>query len=366
MFPYSSVWFIEIFVILFVAFLFSVIQNLIYRPLMRHLEKTHKLWDDALIYSLHKPLKFLIWLLGITYALDVAKVATGKYIIFEIVSPARRIGVAIFIAWFLIRFIRRIAERLVHPDYTKKPRDKTTVDAISKLSVLFILIAVTLVLMQEFNVPISGVVAFGGGGAIVIGLAAKDILANFFGGLMIYLDRPFSVGDWIRSPDKDIEGTVEHIGWRLTRIRTFDKRPLYVPNSIFSNVALENPSRMTNRRIKTTFGLRYCDAPKVPAIINDIEGMLKNHPEIDARQTMFVKLIEFAASSLNFQIYTFTKTTQWVKFQTIQEDVFLKIVDIVYNKHNASMAYPTRTIEIPKEIAVGLMGQGITLKEEKK
>ena len=91
---------------------------------------------------------------------------------------------------------------------------------------------------------------------------------------MIYLDRPFDVGDWVRSPDKNIEGTVEDIGWRLTRIRTFDKRPLYVPNGTFSTISVENPSRMSNRRIKTNIGLRYDDANKVATIIADIESML--------------------------------------------------------------------------------------------
>ncbi len=92
---------------------------------------------------------------------------------------------------------------------------------------------------------------------------------------MIYFDRPFKVGDWIRSPDRQIEGTVERIGWRMTSIRTFDKRPLYVPNSVFSNIVVENPSRMLNRRIFETIGLRYDDADKVPVIIDEVREMLK-------------------------------------------------------------------------------------------
>ena len=106
---------------------------------------------------------------------------------------------------------------------------------------------------------------FGGVGGLIVGLAAKDLLSNFFGGMMIYFDRPFKVGDWIRSPDRQIEGTVERIGWRMTIIRTFDKRPLYVPNSVFSSIVVENPSRMLNRRINETFGLRYQDADKFGA-----------------------------------------------------------------------------------------------------
>ena len=119
-------------------------------------------------------------------------------------------------------------------------------DAMAKLLRLSVIITAGLVVLQTLGFSISGVLAFGGVGGIAVGFAARDLLANFFGGLMIYLDRPFSVGDWVRSPDRNIEGTVERIGWRLTVIRTFDKRPLYVPNSVFANIAVENPSRMAS------------------------------------------------------------------------------------------------------------------------
>ena len=93
--------------------------------------------------------------------------------------------------------------------------------------------------------------------------------------MVIYLDRPFKVGEWVRSPDKEIEGTVEEIGWRMTRIRTFDQRPLYVPNATFVSISVENPSRMRNRRIKETIGIRYDDADKMREIITDVVAMLR-------------------------------------------------------------------------------------------
>ena len=117
----------------------------------------------------------------------------------------------------------------------------------------------------------------------------------------------------------------------------------------FSTVSLENPSRMSNRRIKTTIGLRYDDATKMKTVLSAIEDMLRNHPEIDTRQTLMVNLFEFGPSSLNFFIYTFTKTTDWVKFQAIQQDVFLKIIEIITN-HGAEIAFPTRTIQVPEGI----------------
>lgn len=204
--------------------------------------------------------------------------------------------------------------------------------------------------MQMLEVDTKPLIAFGSVGAAGIAFASKDLLGNFFGGLMIYLDRPFSIGDWVRSPDKNIEGTVEYIGWRTTRIRTFDKRPLYVPNGLFLVISVENPSRMLNRRIKTNIGLRYQDATKVGPIINDVEAMLRAHDEIDTNQTLIVNLVEFGPSSLNFMVYTFTKTTNWVKFQAVQQDVFLKIIEII-EQHGAECAFPTQTVHIPDGIA---------------
>jgi len=208
-----------------------------------------------------------------------------------------------------------------------------------------VFITAGLSVLQTLGVSISGVLAFGGIGGIAVGFAAKDLLANFFGGLMIYMDRPFAVGDWVRSPDRNIEGTVEQIGWRLTQIRTFDQRPLYVPNSVFATISLENPSRMRNRRINETIGVRYEDAAKLPVIVDDVRKMLLEHPDIDASRTLMVNFDSFADSSLEFFIYTFTKTVDWVEFHQVKERVMLKIIRIVEG-HGAEFAFPTRTLHV--------------------
>lgn len=203
-------------------------------------------------------------------------------------------------------------------------------------------------MLQTIGVSISGILAFGGIGGIAVGFAAKDLLANFFGGLMVYLDRPFSVGDWVRSPDKEIEGTVEHIGWRQTRIRTFDKRPLYIPNATFSLISVENPSRMSHRRIYEKIGIRYDDVDALASIMNDIKAMLKTHQDIDSSQTMIVSFNEFGPSSLDFFVYTFTKTTNWIRFHEVKQDILLKIIDIIAS-HKAELAFPTQTLKVQTE-----------------
>ena len=153
----------------------------------------------------------------------------------------------------------------------------------------------------------------------------------------------------MRSPDKEIEGTVEDVGWRLTRIRTFDKRPLYIPNSAFASISVENPSRMSNRRIYETVGIRYADIKSMAAIVEQVTIMLREHPEIDTQQTMIVNFNKFSESSLDFFIYTFTKTTDWIKYHGIKQDVLLRLATII-EANQAEIAFPTSTLHIEKQI----------------
>jgi len=348
-------WVAQIFLIVLVSLSAGFIVR---RMLMRastRLEKTSNPWDDLAIRTLQKPVSLMIWLLGLTFAADVLH-AESDAAIFDVIEPIRNIGVIIIIAIFLLQLIKGTQDVLLEKQNEdgEKDFDKHTVDAISKLLRISVFITTALVVLQTLGYSVSGVLAFGGIGGIAIGFAAKDLLANFFGGLMIYMDRPFALGDWIRSDDRKIEGIVEHIGWRLTCIRTFDKRPLYVPNSVFMTIAVENPSRMTNRRIYETIGLRYGDADKIGLVVSDVKTMLLEHPEIDTEATLIVNLVSFSASSLDFFIYTFTKTTDWVRFHEIKQDIMLKIISIV-EKHGTEIAFPTSTLHVetlPEHVSI--------------
>jgi MscS family membrane protein len=160
------------------------------------------------------------------------------------------------------------------------------------------------------------------------------------------------VGDWIRSPDQSIEGTVEFIGWRVTQIRTFDQRPLYVPNSVFTEVSVENPSRMHNRRIYETFGIRYDDLASMAPIVDEIHEMLAAHDDIDQDRMLMVNFVTFGVSSLDFFVYTFTKTTDWETFHRVKQDVLLRIGDIVA-AHDAEFAFPTQSLHLQSPGSLG-------------
>lgn len=316
--------------------------------LERRFAKTNNLWDDAFLHALRKPVVGFVWLQGVYWAAEIAHQYSDAEV-FSANTTVLKIGFIWLIVWTLHGLIKQGEYILASPVKMEKPLDYTTVTAISKLSRTVVIITALLIVMQSLGYSISGVLAFGGVGGIAVGFAAKDLLANFFGGFIVHLDRPFAVGDWVRSPDRNIEGTVEHIGWRLTTIRTFDKRPLYVPNAVFTTISVENPSRMTNRRISETIGIRYADVSQMASIIADIRKMLENHEDIDQNQTLIVNFLEFNESSLDIMIYTFTKTTDWVRFHAVKQDVLLKISQVIEG-YNAEVAFPTRTLHMPDSI----------------
>ena len=331
------------------AILATVVLNFVVERLLRRGARiaagTTNAWDDILIEAARRPVPAVIWVAGLAFAATLVRRHADDPL-FDLVPTLREVGIIACLAWFLFRLIRLVGERFVARRLEQGEEvDKTTVDALSKLGRLTVVITAALVSMQALGFSVSGVLAAGGIGGIAIGFAAKDLLANFFGGLTIYLDRPFSVGEWIRSPDRQIEGTVEAISWRHTRIRGFNKNPIYVPNSIFTTIVVENPSRMSHRRIKETIGIRYADLGKMPAIVADVKAMLQNHPEIDSTQTLIVNFNEFAASSLNFFIYTFTRTVQWVHYHEVKQDVLLQVATIIA-RHGAEIAFPTQTLHI--------------------
>ena len=298
-------------------------------------------WEMALVGAARRPLSVLAWVVGIAFAGQIVQARTDMAIL-AVVHPVRVIGVIACLGWFLVRFIGNGKDAIIRRREGRgEAVDRTTVEAASQLLRIGVWIVTFLVALQSLGFSVEGVLAFGGIGGIAIGFAAKDLLANFFGSLMIYFDRPFAVGDWIRSPDKQIEGTVEEIGWRLTCIRTFEKRPLYVPNSVFTTITVENASRMSHRRINETIGLRYDDIGKIERVVEDIRVMMGAHPEIDPTQSMIVNFVKFNDFSLDITIHAFTRTTVNAEFHRVRQAILLKIAELIA-RHGAEIAFPTR------------------------
>lgn len=305
---------------------------------------TDNIWDDAIIAAARRPLPILIWLGGLAFTLHLVHRQTGEQLL-EYLAPVRSIGFIVCIAWFLFRLIHELANKLALKRTQNGTADRTTIDGLSKISRITVLVIAALMVMQTLGFSISGVLAFGGVGGVAVGFAAKDLLANLFGGLMVHLDRPFNVGDTIRSPDKQIEGRVEHIGWRQTSLRATNMSMLYVPNALFTSIIVENDTRMSHKRIQETIALRYEDLDKIAAISDDIQAMLASHADIDPAQNLIVAFNQLADSSLNINLIACTKMTALAPYHRIKQEILFNVAEIVA-RHGADFAFPTQTLHI--------------------
>lgn len=305
---------------------------------------------ESFMVRLAKPLRAMIWVVGVAYMIYLFVVRLEMENNFQSSFIQLRNIIIIFCtAWLGFEIKQQIQysfEKKV--EYTGKGVDKSRIDLVSKIASITIIFLTALIMLQTLGVNIATLIAFGGVGGLALGLASRDIIANYFSGFMIHITRPFKIGEWIYTPDESLNGIVEYVGYYMTVVRGLDKRPFYVPNALFSSKMVINASRMTNRRIKHVVGVRYKDFDVIEEIVEDIRSHLKEHEAIDQKQTLLVDFIEFGPSSLNIQIYTFTKTKVWKHWLDIQQDILVEIGRII-QKHGAEIAYPTTTLDLPDE-----------------
>lgn len=341
-------WIGEILAIIIITTIIAFISDYFLASLTRFSKMTENFWDDVIINAARAPLKVLIWLVAAKFCSEIL-IAEFHNEEAEFALPITKIAITLCFSWFLIRLVNFAAESYARAEkYMNDEFRKTTIDAFSKLMKIIIIVFSTLMILQIFGFSISGILAAGGAGGLVIGFAAKDLFANIFGGVTIYLDRPFNVGDWIRCNVAGVEGVVEHIGWRQTRLRSLNKNPIYVPNAIFTNAVVENPSRMTHRRIKEYIGIRHQDLAKMEIITDEIREYLRLHAAIDKSQQLVVNFELFGESSLNFLITAYTTITHWQEYAKLRQEILLQVARII-EKNGAKISVPTTTIQTLKE-----------------
>jgi MscS family membrane protein len=307
-----------------------------YFPLIyfKYHKRANQFLVNFILKSIRKPVIVLIWL---------AAVMIGIHVFYDKPSEALNVAVSIVvITWLLFRLLNQSEKYLINFVYrgeqTSFRQSKTTIIAIGKLLKIVLLLTVILWIMDYRGINITSIVAVGGASTVVLGIAAKELLANFFGGMMVFMDRQFMVGDFIRSPDQEISGTVEYIGWRVTRIRTLDSSALYVPNSVFLTVSVDNGSRRYNRVIKEVIRFKYKDLDKINGVVTELTEMLKNHPDIDQEQMYFVGINKFNYTAVDCLLWCFTKAIEIDEHLRIQHDVLYKISEILAN-HDIELVF---------------------------
>ncbi len=354
-------------VIVILSFLLKDIGQMIFPLLKRVFKTTKDNPHDTTVEDfepLKDPLSFLVKVFGINLAVDVLLYPSDAPKIIEI---------ALYIL-YLVGFSRlfmvftEIFFNLYFTSAYKKRNiefRKELVNLIKQIVKVIIFIVAFLLLLRELDVDITGFVASLGLGGLVIAMASKDTISNFFGSLKIIIDESFSQGDWIKVAG--VEGSVVELGFISTKIRTFDNSLISLPNAKLANESVQNwDRREIGRRIKMHIGVSY-DSKREDILraVSEIRQMLISHPEIatedkieiksrpvsliesndllGVKSTLLVHVDSFGESAINILIYTFSKTTNWARWLEVKEDILMKIWEIL-DKNSLEMAFPTRTI----------------------
>lgn len=329
--------------------LVTLVAAVIGQRVLRYISESKKgsAWLQVLASASIAPYRLLVWVYGLMTTFT-AFFHHEELQIFRVrVLQGRSVVVVAIVSWLLFRFKRRVEKEILQKvlSQTTNRSHKALIAAANRLMSIVFVTFTALMILRILDVPLAGLLAVGGVGSLAISFASKDVVANFFGGLMLYVNHPFSEGDWIRSPNKGFEGTVEQIGWYMTRIRTKARVPTFIPNALLTDAIVENPGQMYNRQIKTTIGVRYDDYQVTKAILHDVREMIHSHPGVDHDQLILVHLVEYGAYSINFDVICFTLATKALPFRDTQEDILFKIADII-EERGAEIAFPTQTLHL--------------------
>ncbi|RUM58321.1 MAG: mechanosensitive ion channel family protein [Persephonella sp.] len=334
-------WILALSVFLLFLFLRKIFTYFVIKLLRQAVRKTKTKLDDKILKLLIAPTRYLFIVLGIWSAINILGLK-GEIVRHFIKSL---LIVAVFWAFYNAVNIFKAEIYKFSAKFGKELSQEIGNFLIKTLKALVVVLSVVAVL-QEWGINVSAFVASLGLGGLAFALAAKDTVANLFGGLTILADKSMKLGDWVKIGS--VEGIVEDIGLRTSKIRTFEKSLITVPNSYIANNPIENFSRRQNRRIKMYIGLTYDTPVKIISkIVEEIRYMLIRHPRIDKNRTLLVYFDEFGESSLNIFVYTFTDTADWEEYLAIKQDVMLKIMEIV-EKNGSSFAFPSESIYIEK------------------
>lgn len=293
-------WIVEIAVVLALLLTFNFLLK---GFLIRSKRKAHLAENDWFIHLesiMLRPVQAILWICFISFVVNLLLREFRLEGNLSFIPLLRDAGIIICLSWLVLRwkavFYNSIAGKRAKG---KLSLDSATLELISKLFTVAVIFIVLMLLMQILGLNVLPLLTFGGIGAAALGFACKDVFANFFGGLMLNMTRPFTVNDLIELPQKKIMGHVENVGWYLTAIRDLQKKPIYIPNSFFSNELVINHSRITHRRMEESIGLRLADFGHCEPILAHVNRLIQSHADIDHNLPIHVYVQTLAPSSID-------------------------------------------------------------------
>ncbi len=333
-----------------VFILFLVARRLFFRfvvsTAMVLTKKTKTNLDDLLLAAIEKPLEFSFVVMGFYVAGQAIPMSAD---VADIFAKIVRSLIAFTLFWTIFRALTPLSvlmDRTLGMIGSVSMRD-TMKDFLVKLTKFVVICLGVAAVFQEWGFNVAAVLGSLGLVGMAVALGAKDFIANLFAGLTIFLDRMFEKGNWIQTPD--VDGTVEDIGFRATKIRRFDKALVTIPNARLAGEALVNFSRMTNRRIYWMIGLEYrTTKDQLRLIIQDISTFLNADLEFETdplKTKTFVFIDSFGGSSIDVMLYCFTKTTEWGEWLRVKERLAYRVKEIVEG-HGAGFAFPSTSLYV--------------------
>jgi MscS family membrane protein len=263
-------------------------------------------------------------------------------------QEVRELLVALGLSWTLLRWRQNIRHK--HDAYSTEVLPRLSeqerhflFDVLQKIISIAAWVVVAYAFMNALGVSAAVLITAGGFGAAAVGFGAQGIVSNSLSGLSLYINRPFIIDDFIEIPAQNLMGTVENISWFYTKLRTPDRQPVYVPNTIFTSSPVINTAAIDNRRIWIEFGLNYNDRPKIPAIVNELQTVLSEQPMLDRSKTTVVHFTGYGESSLDLRLICHANSSAILDAWAVQQHLLLTIGDVV-ERHGASMPFPTRTL----------------------
>lgn len=225
------------------------------------------------------------------------------------------------------------------------------VDSLNKLITALAIFLAIIMMLKALGYDASVLLTIGGIGGAFVGFATKDFTANFFGGLVIYLTKPFTVGDTIKIHERGVEGHVEEIGWYLTKLIDNEKQPVHIPNSMFSQVIVVTPSKRSHRLLKETLSIQLDDFSKLQELVGSLKRQLVDRPDIDPFQRLEVHFSGFDKSSLNIDIFAYTKALSSEAYKKTKQEILIEAKNIILS-HGACMTAGTQEIDIVKPVSL--------------
>ncbi len=332
------------FAAILVGFTLKKIVSMLFARLIRAAEKSKTILDDILLHAFSKPIEWAVVLAGIFIALLVLPLPQEPVDIAAFVYAILTGASVALVIWFSIRLADGLCDLWARKaSQTETKLDDQLVPIVRRSSKVFLLLIGIVLVLQNMGYSVGSLLAGLGIGGLAVAMASKDTVANLFGSFVIFLDKPFQIGDWIEMGDT--EGTVEEVGLRTTRVRTFANSMVTVPNLLFTSNTINNWSRMKKRRIKMTIGVTYStSSEKMDELVKKIREIIENDDKI-RNDFYLVNFDNFGPSSLDIFIYCFTVTTDWADFLQAKQEFLLKIINCV-NALGLEFAFPTQTVHV--------------------